>query len=105
MATAAKLDPYPHIVSVPGVVSGRPHIDGTRVRVMDVVLAHRDGASPDEMRNRFASRSLTLAEVHSALAYYYDHQAEIDEAFAGDERAYQEGIRRQEQALRERSAK
>lgn len=37
-------------------------------------LAH--GWSPDEMCRQHPS--LTEAEVHAAMAYYYDHQEEID---------------------------
>lgn len=48
-----------------------------RIRVAQIVmdyLAH--GWSPDEMCRHHPH--LTLAEAHGAMAYYYDHQAEID---------------------------
>jgi hypothetical protein len=48
-----------------------------RVRVAQIVmdyLAH--GWSPDEMCRQHPY--LTLAESHAAMAYYFDHQAEID---------------------------
>jgi hypothetical protein len=38
-------------------------------------LAH--GWSPDEMCRQHLY--LTLAEAHAAMAYYFDHQAEIDQ--------------------------
>ncbi len=76
---------YPHISTDPQVMSGRACIAGTRVRVMDIVAARGAGVSDEELRDYFSSRPLTLAEIHAALAYYYDHQDEIDATFAGDE--------------------
>jgi uncharacterized protein (DUF433 family) len=52
-------------------------IDHTNVKVVEVVLdklAH--GTSPEEMH--FQYPHLSLAQIYAALAYYYDHQAEID---------------------------
>ena len=48
-----------------------------RIRVAQVVmdyLAH--GWSPDEMCRHHPS--LTRAEAHASMTYYYDHQAEIE---------------------------
>ena len=48
-----------------------------RVRVAQIVmdyLAH--GWSPDEMCRHYPY--LMLVEVHAAMAYYFDHQGEID---------------------------
>jgi uncharacterized protein (DUF433 family) len=48
-----------------------------RIRVAQIVmdyLAH--GWSPDEICQHYPH--LTPAEVHAAMTYYYDHQAEID---------------------------
>ena len=45
---------------------------------MDIVKLERMGLPPEEMRTHYSSRPLTLAEVHAALTYYYDHKAEID---------------------------
>jgi len=52
-------------------------IDNTKVKVIEVVLdklAH--GSSPEEMH--FQYPHLSLAQIHAALAYYYDHQVELD---------------------------
>jgi uncharacterized protein (DUF433 family) len=75
---------YPHISMQAQVMSGRPCVAGTRVRVMDIVGARRAGVSDDELLEYFSSRTLTRSELHAALAYYYDHQAEIDAALAED---------------------
>ncbi|MBP8972723.1 MAG: DUF433 domain-containing protein [Anaerolineae bacterium] len=64
------------IASDPDVRGGRPCIAGTGVRVSDVVMVmlfHTD--SPGEIAAWFG---LPLAQIHAALAYYYEHKAEID---------------------------
>jgi uncharacterized protein (DUF433 family) len=53
-------------------------ISGTRVKVLEVALdklAH--GSSPEEIH--FQYPHLSLSQIHAALAYYYDHQTELDE--------------------------
>ena len=65
------------IVSNPKVRGGRPVIAGTGVRVTDVVmlmLFHNQ--NPSEIA---ASYAVSLAQVHAALAYYYEHKSDIDE--------------------------
>jgi uncharacterized protein (DUF433 family) len=78
MATAAKVV-YPHIERTAGVRAGKACITSTRVAVIDVALAHEGGLTPEEIRTHFSSRPLTLAEVHAALAYHYDHPEELAE--------------------------
>jgi excisionase family DNA binding protein len=60
----------------------RPRIDGTRITVQQVV-EYRNIYGWDESQVAEAFR-LTLAQVHAALTYYYDHQSEIDAALAHD---------------------
>lgn len=65
-----------HIVSTPGICGGKPRIDGHRIRVQDVAVEHEwQALSPEEICREHPE--LTLGEVHSALAYYYDHRDEI----------------------------
>ncbi len=105
MATASKPIPYPHISATPGVRGGRPCIDGTRITVMDIVKLERMGLPPQEMRTHYSSRPLTLAEVHAALTYYYDHKAEIDASFEED-RQWDEGHEeRRDEHLRQKAGK
>ena len=48
-----------------------------RVRVAMLVMDYRSrGLSPDEMVLHYPY--LKIAEVYSAMAYYFDHQQEID---------------------------
>jgi uncharacterized protein (DUF433 family) len=61
-----------------GVAGGKPRIAGRRITVHDVVTWHELlGKSVDEIS---ADHDLTLAEIHAALAYYFDHRDEVDTA-------------------------
>ena len=65
-----------HIEVTPGIAGGKPRVAGRRVTVQDIVIWHeRLGASVDEITDE---HDLTPADVHAALAYYFDHRAEID---------------------------
>ncbi len=83
MATAPAQAFYPHIVKKPGYCGGKAAIDNTRVRVNNVVFLHKEGFSDAQILERYPN--LNLAQVHAALTYYYDHQAEIEAEFARDE--------------------
>ena len=62
---------------------GKPRIAGHRITVQNVVIWHeRMGLSADEIASEYG---LTLSDVYAALAYYYDHHAEIDENIRSDE--------------------
>ena len=66
------------ITRTPGVCGGRARIEGHRVRVLDIVIWHeQEGLTPDEIVSQMPS--ITLADVHAALAYYYDHREEIQD--------------------------
>src|SRR5438477_13166163 len=56
---------------------GIPWITGANTKVVEVVLdkmAHN--SSPEEMHEQYPH--LSLAQIHAALSYYYEHQAEVD---------------------------
>lgn len=65
---------YPHIeVAQDGV----PYVEGTTTKVVEIVLdrlAHHWDA--EEIHRQHPH--LALAQIYSALAYYHDHQSEID---------------------------
>mgnify|MGYP001612561287 CR=1 FL=1 len=65
------------IVRKEGTCGGVPILEGTRVRVSDVVV-HYDfkGKSPEKVAEEF---SLSVADVFSALTYYFEHPGEIRE--------------------------
>jgi uncharacterized protein (DUF433 family) len=65
-----------HIEITPGIAGGKPRIAGHRITVQNIVIWHeRIGKSVDEICSEYG---LTLADVYAALAYYFDHKAEID---------------------------
>jgi uncharacterized protein (DUF433 family) len=73
------------IVSTPGTCGGKPRISGHRIKVADIAIWYeRTGLSPDEIVSEWPT--LTLSDVHAALAYYYDHRDQIDtDIRAGEE--------------------
>lgn len=77
MARTAVKAKHPYIESRKGHCGGSPIIAGTKFPVRSVVnYVLRQGMSPEELVKEFGH--LTLAQVHDALSYYYDHQGEID---------------------------
>jgi len=57
--------------------NGVPIITDTTMKVVELVMAQRAyGWSPEELR--FQHPYLTLGQIHSALAYYWDHQEALD---------------------------
>ena len=66
-----------HIESVPGRCGGKPCIRGTRIRVWDIYVASEvRGEPPAEIIADYPT--LSLAQVHAALAYYWDNREMID---------------------------
>ncbi len=77
-----------HIAVTPDVCGGKPRIAGRRITVQDVVIWHeRQGKSPDEIATEY---DLTLAEVHAAMTYYFDHREEIDERMRAEQKFAEE---------------
>jgi uncharacterized protein (DUF433 family) len=66
--------------------SGVAWIVGANTKVKEVVLDKMaNNSSPEEMHEQYPH--LSLAQIHAALSYYYQHQAEVD---ADIERDYRE---------------
>jgi uncharacterized protein (DUF433 family) len=64
---------------------GVARIDRTNVKVIEValdVLAHQ--SSPQEIHDQYPH--LSLAQIHAALTYYYDHQETLDAKIEQDYR-------------------
>ena len=72
-ATAATTT-YPHLTTDD---HGTPVLAGTTMKVIELVMAQRaHGWSPEELHFQFPS--LPLGQIHTALAYYWDHKDELD---------------------------
>lgn len=56
--------------------NGVYYIPGTRVSLDSIIYAFRQGSSPESIREDF--EGLSLSHVYGAIAFYLDHQADID---------------------------
>src|SRR4051812_20018782 len=76
---------YAHIELRDGV----PYIEGTQTKVIEVALDEiAYGWDAAEMQRQHPH--LSLGQLHSALAYYHDHQQELDRDIAERERRAEE---------------
>lgn len=88
---------YQHIVVDD---EGVPRIVGTTMKVVELITAQSAyGWSPEELRFQFPY--LSMSQIHSALAYYWDHQGELDQDIAR-RLAVVEHLRQQPSDLRAR---
>ena len=72
-----------HIEITPSIAGGKPRIAGHRITVQNIVVWHEHlGRGVDEI---CAEYDLSLAAVHAALAYYFDHREEVDQSITEDE--------------------
>ncbi len=85
MTATPKIVASAQITKDPRVCGGKACIDDTRIRVIDVVELHREGKKPEEMLDIFAV-TLTLAQIHLALAYAAAHPEESEADFADGRR-------------------
>lgn len=73
---------------------GRAWIDDTNVKVIEIVqdtVGYR--WSPGRIHREYPD--LSLAQIHAALSYYYDHQASFDAEINRRRREYQAAWRAQ----------
>lgn len=79
-----------HLEITPGICGGKPRISGHRITVQSIAIWHeRMEMSPDEIASEY---DLSLGDVHAALAYYFDNQAQIDRTIE-EEEAFVEELR------------
>jgi uncharacterized protein (DUF433 family) len=75
---------HPHIVSDATICGGSPRIVGTRITVRTVVIAALlHGQTPEQLLQHYPH--LSLASIHDALSYYYDHREAMDREIAQHE--------------------
>lgn len=78
----AHLSPaHPYIEMVATRSGLRAMVKGTRIAVSTIVGYVRLGESPESISQN-ALPHLTLAQIHDALSYYYDHSDKIDAELA-----------------------
>jgi uncharacterized protein (DUF433 family) len=77
-----------HVESRPGKCGGKPCIAGSRIRVQDVYVWHEiQGRSPVDIVGEFPE--LSLADVHAAIAYYFDNREQVERDVADENAVYQ----------------
>jgi uncharacterized protein (DUF433 family) len=77
-----------HIEPRPGKCGGKPCITGSRIRVQDIYVWHEiQGRSPVDIVGEYPE--LSLADVHAAIAYYFDNRERIERDIAEENAAYQ----------------
>lgn len=77
-----------HIESLPGKCGGKPCIAGSRIRVQDIYVWHEiHGRSPADIVGEYPE--LSLADVHAAIAFYFDNRERIERDIANENAAYQ----------------
>ncbi len=72
MTLSLKSEPTPLTLSPDGVVQ----VGGTRVSLDTVMAAFKQGATPEAIIQRYPS--LKLGDVYASLAFYFNHQAEVE---------------------------
>ncbi|HEV7798202.1 MAG TPA: DUF433 domain-containing protein [Pyrinomonadaceae bacterium] len=85
-----------YIETTPETRGGKPRLAGTRITVADIVLMYRRmGRALEEIAGTY---DLSLPAVYAAMAYYYEHQSEIDQSLDQEE-AFAEAFRKNNPSL------
>ena len=64
---------------------GVAYVTGTRIKVRHIV-AEKNAWGLTHEQIQEGHENLSLAQIHAALAYYYDHKSEIDAEIAESKR-------------------
>ena len=66
---------------------GGYYVAGTRISLDSVVYSFNEGNSPEAIQEDFPS--LKRSQIYGAIAFYLDHQAEIDNYLEETEREFE----------------
>jgi len=67
--------------------NGGYYVAGTRISLDSVVYSFKEGQSPEAIQEDFPS--LKRAQIYGAIAFYLDHQAEIDKYLEDTKREFE----------------
>lgn len=81
METLVKTE-HPYIVRKSGVCGGSPIIEGSRITVRLIAQLVKTGTSAEEILASYPH--LSLAQIHDAISYYFDHREEIEQDIEDD---------------------
>lgn len=62
---------------------GEAYIDGSRVKVKQLIFHYRSGISIEEILEGFPN--ITAAQFFDALSYYHDHKEQVNESLERDD--------------------
>ncbi len=82
-------DAHPGIVFIDGLSGRRPRLAGTRLDVWMVIETFLDEGRSIQAAADYLN--IAPALVRSAVGYYADHQAEIDDWIESNQRAFEQG--------------
>lgn len=91
MTLAIRAEPVPLRVDADGVV----RVGKTRIPLDTVVIVFKQGATPEEIVQRFPA--LVLADVYAVLAYYLRARDEV-EAYLRQRQEHAQAVRRENEA-------
>ena len=91
MAATATLGIETMITTQPGIHGGRPIISGTGVTVQRIAVLYKNGNSPEEIARKI--EHLSLAQIHSAIAYYHLNREAIEADIAAEDAEYERLMR------------
>src|SRR5258708_7299084 len=83
---ATVVTPVPSLIYLDA--QGRARIQGLRTKVMQIAIDRRSGMDADAIHAAYPY--LTLAQIHAALSYYYEHREEMDAQIERDEQEVEE---------------
>jgi uncharacterized protein (DUF433 family) len=76
------------VVADEDVLGGAPRLDGTRIGVHHVYRQYQAGASPESIASNY--EDVSVADVHNALAFAFDHPETVREIEAEERDAIAE---------------
>jgi len=83
------IGPYASTLRIHRDERGIAWIDESNTKVIEVVLDHVQGHSPEQIHEEHSH--LSLAQIYAAIAYYYDYKQEIDDLMREWQEAYEQG--------------
>jgi len=75
MTVAVKTE-HPYIIKNPDICGGSPTVLGTRISVRLIASRIKIGDTSEDILRDYPH--LTLAQIHDAISYYFDHKEEIE---------------------------
>jgi len=84
-----QIGPYAGTLRIHRDERGVAWIDESNIKVIEVIIDHVQGWSPEKIHEQYPH--LSLAQIYAAIAYYYDNTQEIDDLMREWRVAYEKG--------------